>query len=342
MAGAVHIEQASATQRAAGAEHLGVQVVIVHATVNHVHPFWAAGGAHVDEIVFDKQVLPLYQFHPHLLGQKGVLKVGAVVHARGQNYHGRLGSGGRAAGAQGLQQQVGVMGHRRHPVRIEQLGEQAHHHLAVLEHVAHATGHTQVVFEHVVLALARRIGRAHDVDTRDVRVDLVRHIHAHHLRPKLGIAHNLLARHHAGTQNILAVVDVVNESVQGGHPLHQAAFQGSPLMSGDDAGDQVEGNQSLGPGALLVFLAVDGKGDAHSTEDHFRFFTSLGHHVARLPREPLVVNLVMVPNLRPVGKKLVRQTRVHLIKFLHRHLFHCPKLSKLCANWYQCMPHGMR
>ena len=54
--------------------------------------------------------------------------------------------------------------------------------------------------------------------------------------------------------------------------------------------------------------------------------------VAGLARQPLVVNLVMVPNLRSVGKKLVGQTRVHLIKFLHRHLFHCPKLSKLCAT----------
>src|SRR6218665_4053784 len=50
-------------------------------------------------------------------------------------------------------------------------GEQAHHHLAVFQHVAHAAGHTQVVFEHVVLAL--RIGRAHDIDAGDMRVDVL-------------------------------------------------------------------------------------------------------------------------------------------------------------------------
>ncbi len=74
--------------------------------------------------------------------------------------------GRRRAGAQGLEQQVGVVGDRRDAVLREQLGEEPHHHLAVLQHVAHAAGHPQVVFEHVVLAVAVGVGRAHDVDAR--------------------------------------------------------------------------------------------------------------------------------------------------------------------------------
>ena len=42
-----------------------------------------------------------------------------------------------ATRAQRLEQQVGVVRDRRDAVLAEQLGEQPHHHLAVLEHVAH-------------------------------------------------------------------------------------------------------------------------------------------------------------------------------------------------------------
>ena len=73
------------------------------------------------------------------------------------------------------------MGHRRHTVLDEELGEEPHHHLAVLQHVGDTAGHAQVVFEHVVLAAAVRVAGAHDVNARDVAVDAAGYIDAHHL-----------------------------------------------------------------------------------------------------------------------------------------------------------------
>ena len=185
VAGAVRLHQAGAAQRGIGAEHARIEEVVVHAAVDHVHPLRTAGGAHVDEAVLEEQVLPLDQLHAHLLGQEGVLEVGAVVHAGGEHHHRGIAGRDRAAGAQGFQQQVGVMRHRRHAVAAEQAGEEPHHHLAVFQHVAHAAGHAQVVFQHVVLARAVGVARADDVDAGDVRIHLAWHIHALHLRPVL-------------------------------------------------------------------------------------------------------------------------------------------------------------
>ena len=268
MAGAVGPHQARATQAGVRAKHRWVQKVVVHPAVNHVHPFGATGGAHVDKVVAHKQVLAFNQLHAHLLGQKGVLKVGAVVHAGGEHHHGGVVGGGRATRAQGLEQQIGVVRHRCHPVLAEQLREQAHHHLAVFEHIAHPAGHAQVVFQHVILALALGIGGTHDVDAADVRIHLIRHIHPHHLGAKLRVVQNLFFGDDARSQDVLAVVNVVDEAVQSTHPLRQAFLHLPPFVRGDDARDQVEGNQAFGARTFLVFGAIHGKGDAHTAKNH--------------------------------------------------------------------------
>ena len=209
------------------------------------------------------------------------------------------------------------MGHRRHAVRAEQVGEQPHHHLAVFQHIAHAAGYAQVVFEHVVLAVAFGVRRTHDVDAGNVGVNLVRHIHTHHLGAELGVALNLVTRHDAGFQNFLVVVDVVDEAVKRIDTLHQPLFHAGPLVGRNDARNQVKRDQALGAGAVLVFFAVDGEGNAHSAEDHLRFFTAFGHHVAGLASEPFVVNLVVVSYLAALAEKFIRELGVHLVEFLH-------------------------
>jgi hypothetical protein len=277
----------------------GSRKVVVHAAVDHVHALGAAGGAHVDETVLDEQVLALDQFHPHLLRQEGVLEVGAVVHAGREHHHRGLGRGAGGAGAQGIEQQVGVMGDRRHAVLAEQFGEQPHHHLAVFQHIAHAAGHAQVVFEHVVLALALGIRSAHDIDAADVRINAVGHVHPHHFGAELGIALDLLARHHAGLEDLLVVVDVMDEAVQRRDPLHQAFFHAAPLVRGNDARDQVKGDQALGARAVLVLGAIDGKRDADTAEDHLGLVAARAHHGVRLAGEPLRIGLVVRPHALP-------------------------------------------
>ena len=116
------------------------------------------------------------------------------------------------------------MRHRGDAVLAEQLRKQSHRHLAVFQHVAHAAGHAQVVFEHVVLAVALRIGGAHDVDAADLRVIGARHVHAHHFRSKLAVLKDLRSRHDARFDDLLVVVNVVQKAVQSSHALHQSAL----------------------------------------------------------------------------------------------------------------------
>ena len=315
VAGAVGIHQARTAQRRIGAEHLGVQEVIVHAAIDHVHALQTARGAHVHHPVAHHQVLALDQLHPHLLRQEGMLEIGAVVHARRQHHHRGRGGPGRTrrAGAQRVQQQVGVVGHRLHGVSAEQLGEQPHHHLAVFQHVRHAGRHAQVVLQHVVLALALGVAGPHDVDAGNVGVHPAGHQHALHLRAELGIAIDQVARHDAGVQDGLAMVDVLDEAVQRRDPLHQPLLHARPLAGGDDARDQVEGNQALRARPALILVAIDGKGDADAAKDHLRLGLPRTHGGLRLPCQPLGIGLVMGPHVAAIE----RQHCVHLVKLLH-------------------------
>ena len=269
---AVRTHEARAAQCGRGAEDFGVEEVVVHPAVDHIHLAQAARGAHPHKVVLDQQVLTFNQLHTHLLGEECMLKVGAVVHAGGQHHHGGLCSGGRRGGTQGFEQQVGVMGDGRDAVLAEQVGEQTHHHLAVFQHVAHTAGHPQVVFEHVVLTVALGVGRTHDVNACDLGVNLVGHVHTHHLGSELGVVQDLLGRDDTGLDDVLVVVDVMDEAVQGGHTLDQALFHAAPLVRRDDARDQVERDEPLRTRAVFVLGAIHREGDADPSEDHLCFF----------------------------------------------------------------------
>ena len=162
-------------------------------------------------------------------------------------------------------------------------------------------------------ALAIRARRAHEVDARDVRVHVLRDVQAHHLGTELRIGQDQVGRHDACAQDVLAVVDVVDEAVERRDTLHQAAPHAAPFLRGDDARNQVEGDQPLGPGALLVLVAIHGEGDAHAAEDHLGLRAAGLHGIGRLLRQPLAVMPVVRPHVAaPEG-----QHGVHLVELLH-------------------------
>jgi len=165
------------------------------------------------------------------------------------------------------------------------------------------------------VAVARGIGGADDVDAGDVRVHVARHVHAHHLGPVLCVVQHLLGGHDAGLQDLLPVVDVVDEPVQRRHALAQASLHVAPLLARDHARDQVERDQALGAGAVLVLGAVDREGDADAAEDEFRFLALRLHHVGRLLGQPACVGLVVFSHGAGGG--------VHFVEWLHRPIS-CP------------------
>ena len=122
----------------------------------------------------------------------------------------------------------------------------------------------------------------------------VRHVHAHHLLAELGVVQDLVGRDDAGLDDFLLVIDVVQEAVERGDALDQALFHARPFVGRDDARNQVERDQPLGAGAVLVLRAVDREGDAHAAEDHLRFLAPGPHHLLRLARQPLRITAVVL------------------------------------------------
>ena len=157
---AVDVEQPGAAERGVGAEGHRVEEVVVDAAVDHVDAL-AGPGSCACRRSRPRRTGP---------GPRPVRRPSAGPGRRARSRRcctcpgvstttvGSLTPAGATA-AQRLQQQVRVVRHRRHAVQAEQLREQPHHHLAVLEHVAHAAGHAQVVLEHVVVRRCRRRSR---------------------------------------------------------------------------------------------------------------------------------------------------------------------------------------
>ena len=193
------------------------------------------------------------------MDKKGVLEVSAVEVAGGEHDHRRIDDAGRCHRAQGAQQNLRVVIHRRHRVLREQLREQLHHRFPVLQHVGNPGRHPCVILENVEVVG----GNADDIDAGDVHVDLPRQVEAEHLRTEAGIVQHQCRRDAAGLEDMLLVVDVIEEGVDGAHALADACPHRLPLLGIEDARDDVEGNQPLDP----LLAAVDGEGDPQPAED---------------------------------------------------------------------------
>ena len=76
----------------------------------------------------------------------------------------------------------------------KQIGKQAHHHLAILEHIGHARRCAQIVFEHIVFAALFAMIGAYQIDTGNMRVNIFRHIDTDHFTTKLAIVQYLPCR----------------------------------------------------------------------------------------------------------------------------------------------------
>ena len=212
-----------------------------------------------------------------------MLEIGGIVEAGRQHRDGRrVVQIVRPDRRQRLAQQLRVVLDRAHPDALEQLGEELHHRLAVLQHVGDAGRRARIVLQHEELVLAG----AHDVDADDVGVDAGRRPHADHLGQKGLVLGDQLLRNPAGAQDLLAVVDVVEEGVERLHALLDAGGQPPPFGARDDAWHDVEGDQPLG----RLGFAIDGEGDAGLAENPLGIAHFFGKPRRVLRPEPVVVS----------------------------------------------------
>ena len=228
--------QARHAERAIGPEYQRVDVLVVDAAVNHVDPLQAARGFHVHEVVVHDEVAAFDQPDAHEPGQGAVLKISRVVDARRKQHHGGLAGLPAAQRQQVAKQQIGVVFHRQHVAFGQQIGKNAVGDAPVFEHVRHPGGRAQVVFQHIQLAVVV----PNQIHARDVRVDIVRHVHVHHLAQKLRAGVHQRRRHDAVFQDELLVVNVFQEDIQRPQPLLDAGLNALPLGVVDDARDDVE------------------------------------------------------------------------------------------------------
>ncbi len=175
--------------------------------------------------------------------------------------------------------------HRRDALPGEHLWEQAHHHFAVFEHVAHAAGGTQVVFKHVISAVAI----AHQVDAGDMRVDIAVQVQPDHRFLVTLVAQHLIRWNDPGLDDALIVIDVGEEQVQRIDPLDTPALDHAPFAGRDAAGDDVERDQALG----VLFVAIQGEGDSGAVKQQIGFTTTLGQQFRRRIGQPAGEILIM-------------------------------------------------
>ena len=166
---------------------------------------------------------------------------------------------GRRDAFQRPAQHCGIVLDRRHAMVLEQVGKQIHHRFPVFEHVGHAGRGAAIVLEDVELGLAH----PHDVDADDVGIDAARR----RLSPTISGTKAEFCRMRSlgnapGAQDLLAVIDVMQEGVEGAHPLLDADCKPAPFGSREDARDDVEGDEAL----RGLLGAIDGEGDAEPAE----------------------------------------------------------------------------
>ena len=241
LARAGRVEQARAADDRIGPELQRVEELVVDAAVDHVHRLAALRGVHVHAVAGAGQVASLDQFHAHQPGQQGVLKIGGVVHAGGEQDHDRVGRLRRRRGAQRGQQPGRVLVDGMDVLLGEQGRERPGHGQPVLHHVADAGRGAQIVFQHPELALLV----PDQVDARDVHPHAVGRVQARGLPAEVLGREHQPPRQHAVGEDLARPVHVGEEGLQGQHPLAHPQRDVVPLDRVDDPRDQVQRERAL-------------------------------------------------------------------------------------------------
>ena len=159
---------------------------------------------------------------------------------------------------QRIEQPAAIVVHRPDRRALEQLRKRLLHELPVLQHVRHAGRAAQIVFQHVVSG--RRVSRTRSVPVMWHQTPRGGFRPTHCGRKPLRRRHHVL-RQHAVADDPLLVVQVVDQHVERGDPLPQAALQHLPFVAADDPRHDVERNDPLA--ALPVAVHVERDAELH-------------------------------------------------------------------------------
>jgi len=157
-----------------------------------------------------------------------------------------------------IAQAAGIVCDRPDLRRGKHLRKHTLHHRAILEHIGDTGRTAQIVFKHINVAVAV----PHQVRAGYMAPNTARRVQADALFAIRFRREHDFRRHDAVLENLLVVVEVLDEMVQGGNPLLEAALNAAPLGGRHDARHKIERENLLHPGAL----AIDVESDAHLQE----------------------------------------------------------------------------
>ena len=125
----------------------------------------------------------------------------------------------------------------------------------------------QIILQHIVIAVVV----TDKINTRDMGVDAAVEFDALHAGLVLLVGQHLLGRNDAGLEDMLFMIDIVQEGIEGRDPLADPLIQHLPLTSRNDAGHIIKRDQALG--AFLI--AIDIEGDTYAVKQQIGFFALL-------------------------------------------------------------------
>src|SRR6266404_1642508 len=295
----IRVDEARNSQGRIAPEGGGVEKIVVNSAVDDMDPLEALGRAHIDARIEHDQIAAFDDLDTHLARQIGVLEVGAVVRAWGQQGDGDVRDTRRGDVAQQLQQfgRVGI--HRPHADALEHVGKRVLHGAAVLQDVGNARRTPRIVFEHEVTAMraANQIGAA------NVDIDVLGHLEVDELAAEMFGGEDVIGRDDVLFEDALLVVNIVEKQVQGGDALDQAGFDAFPLAARDDARHQVKRKDSFG--ALRVAINIERDALAQEGEIHRAAF--LLELLRADHAEPAVEGAIMFANTVGVANHLIEE-----------------------------------
>ncbi len=237
-----------------------VEELVADPPVDDMDPFQPTGGAHIHVPVVDQQVTAFDQLHSHLAGQEGMLEIGGVGDTGGEHDHGGVRDHGRCDRPQRAQERSPVVVDRADAMTGEADGEHPGHRHPVLEDVGDPTGDPKVVLEHPVHPVAV----PDDVDPRDHTAPAAGH------RDPMGVADvpvggidQPLWHDPVLDRRLASGVQVVEEPVEDGDPLHQSLLDVRPLLGRDDPRHEVHGPCPLQAG----LVPAQGERDPQGAEE---------------------------------------------------------------------------